>query len=91
MQRGCAKLQRGAKEQLVGARSSEGGVPGIVSSRAPRFAPPHVHIGNLIVTPTAPGLAHKALLAHMEKTAKAGGLEAYVVHLLDEFLVVEIA
>jgi predicted Zn-dependent protease len=53
-------------------------------ARAPRFAPPHVHIGNLIVTPTAPGLARKALLARMEKTAKAGGLEAYVVRLLDD-------
>ena len=53
-------------------------------ARSPRFAPPRVHIGNLIVTPTAPGLARKALLARMEKTAKAGGLEAYVVHLLDD-------
>ncbi len=53
-------------------------------ARAPRFAPPHVHIGNLIVTPTAPGLARKALLARMEKAAKTGGLEAYVVRLLDD-------
>jgi len=53
-------------------------------ARSPRFAPPRVHIGNLIVTPTAPGLQRKALLARMEKTAKAGGLEAYVVRLLDD-------
>ena len=33
VQRGCAELQRGANEQLVGALSSEGGVPGMVSSR----------------------------------------------------------
>jgi predicted Zn-dependent protease len=52
-------------------------------ARAPRFAPPQVHIGNLIVTPTAPGLARKALLAAMEKAA-AGGLESYVVRLLGD-------
>jgi hypothetical protein len=38
-QRGCAKPQRGANEQLLGALSSDGGVPGIVSSRWPRLAP----------------------------------------------------
>lgn len=42
-------------------------------ARAPRFSAPHVHIGNLVVTSTAPGLARKPLLARMEKTAKAGG------------------
>ena len=39
MQRASAKPQRGAKEQLAGALSSEGGVPGMVSSRWPRLAP----------------------------------------------------
>jgi TldD protein len=53
-------------------------------ARAPRFAAPHVHVGNLIVTSTAPGLARKPLLARMEKTAKAGGLETYVVRLLED-------
>jgi hypothetical protein len=38
-QRASANPQRGAKEQLLGAVSSEGGVPGIVSSRWPRLAP----------------------------------------------------
>jgi hypothetical protein len=45
-QRACAKLQRGAKEQLVGALSSEGGVPGIVSSLWPRLAPCTVDASN---------------------------------------------
>ncbi len=53
-------------------------------ARAPRFAAPHVHVGNLIVTSAAPGLARKPLLARMEKTAKAGGLETYVVRLLED-------
>lgn len=39
IQRGCANVQRGANEQLLGALSSEGGVPGMVSSRWPRLAP----------------------------------------------------
>src|SRR5439155_21025793 len=39
VQRGCATVQRGANEQLAGALSSDGGVPGIVSSRWPRLAP----------------------------------------------------
>jgi hypothetical protein len=39
LQRGSATEQRGAKEQLTGALSSEGGVPGMVSSRWPRLAP----------------------------------------------------
>jgi hypothetical protein len=38
-QRASAKPQRGANEQLVGALSSDGGVPGMVSSRWPRLAP----------------------------------------------------
>src|SRR5271170_6290617 len=38
-QRACATPQRGAKEQLCGALSSEGGVPGMVPSRSPRLAP----------------------------------------------------
>src|SRR2546426_1127951 len=38
-QRGWATAQRGAKEQLWGFSASDGGVPGIVSSRAPRLAP----------------------------------------------------
>src|SRR5258708_4785914 len=38
-QRASAKEQRGANEQLPGALSSEGGVPGIVSNRWPRLAP----------------------------------------------------
>ncbi len=41
-------------------------------ARAPRFAPPHVHIGNLIVTPTAPGLARKALLARHGEDREGG-------------------
>src|SRR5258705_10711347 len=45
-QRGCAKPQRGANEQLAGALSSEGGVPGMDSSRAPRLAPCTVEAGN---------------------------------------------
>jgi hypothetical protein len=45
-QRGCAKPQRGANEQLLGALSSEGGVPGIVSSRWPRLAPWTVEASN---------------------------------------------
>jgi hypothetical protein len=46
LQRGWARLQRGANEQLEGALSSEGGVPGIVSSRWPRFAPCTVEASN---------------------------------------------
>jgi hypothetical protein len=45
-QRGWASAQRGAKEQLCGALSSEGGVPGIVSSRWPRLAPWIVEASN---------------------------------------------
>ena len=55
-------------------------------ARAPRFAPPHVHIANLIVTAPAPGLTRKALLAQMEKSARrdATGMETYVVRLLED-------
>jgi TldD protein len=55
-------------------------------ARAPRFAPPHVHIANLIVTAQGPGLTRKALLAEMEKSARrdATGLETYVVRLLED-------
>jgi TldD protein len=55
-------------------------------ARAPRFGPPHVHIGNLVVTTSAPGHARKALLAEMERAARrdAGGLDSYVVRLLED-------
>jgi TldD protein len=55
-------------------------------ARAPRFAPPHVHIANLFLTSQAPGQPRKALLAEMEKAARreAGGLATYVVRLLDD-------
>src|SRR5882724_350566 len=46
VQRASAKPQRGANEQLAGALSSEGGVPGIVSSRWPRLAPWTVEASN---------------------------------------------
>jgi len=55
-------------------------------ARAPRFAPPHVHIANLIVTAHVAGQPRKALLADMQKASKrdAGGLETYVVRLLED-------
>jgi predicted Zn-dependent protease len=52
-------------------------------ARAPRFAPPHAHVGNLFVTGKT-GLARPALLAELAKAAKAGGGEMYVVRLLDD-------
>jgi TldD protein len=55
-------------------------------ARAPRFAPPHVHIANLILTAHAPGRTRKALLADMERASKrdAAGLATYVVRLLED-------
>jgi len=53
-------------------------------ARAPRFAGPHAHIGNLIVTGRTP-LARPALLAQLARSAKAGGADnMYVVRLLDD-------
>jgi len=55
-------------------------------ARAPRFAPPHVHIANLLVTAQVPGLPRKTLLGEMEKAARrdAAGLDTYVVRLLED-------
>jgi TldD protein len=55
-------------------------------ARAPRFAPPHVHIANLFVTAHVPGLPRKALLGQMEKAARhdPAGLDTYVVRLLED-------
>ena len=52
-------------------------------ARAPRFASPHVHIGNLVVSSNARAGAQGAARA-LEKTAKSGGVETYVVRLLEE-------
>jgi TldD protein len=53
-------------------------------ARAPRFAGPRAHVGNLFVTPAKPGLTRKALLAELAKTAKGGGVDTYVVRLLED-------
>ena len=55
-------------------------------ARAPRFSGPHVHIGNLFVTtPTAAGgLTRKALLGELARAARGGGVETYVVRLLED-------
>jgi TldD protein len=56
-------------------------------ARAPRFAGPHAHIGNLILTPKPglkTGLTRKALLGELAKAAKGGGVEMYVVRLLED-------
>jgi predicted Zn-dependent protease len=52
-------------------------------ARAPRFAGPHAHIGSLFVTGQT-GLSRKALIEQLAKTAKAGGVDMYVVKLLDD-------
>lgn len=57
-------------------------------ARSPRFSAPRAGLGNLIVSgrPGAPevGLARSALLARMRKIAQGGGVESYIVRLLDE-------
>jgi predicted Zn-dependent protease len=53
-------------------------------ARAPRFSGPHAHVGNLIVSSTHPGLTRKALLGELAKAAKGGGVETYVVRLLED-------
>jgi TldD protein len=53
-------------------------------ARSPRFSGPHVHIGNLFVTSSSPGLARKSLLGELAKVAKGGGVEPYVVRLLED-------
>lgn len=57
-------------------------------ARSPRFSAPRAALGNLILSgrPGAPevGLTRSALLARMRKTAQGGGVESYIVRLLDE-------
>ncbi|HET6280653.1 MAG TPA: metallopeptidase TldD-related protein [Polyangia bacterium] len=59
----------------------------IVSSnghaRAPRFASPRAHIGNLFLSAKA-GFARKGLLDQLGKIAKGGGVTTYVVRLLED-------
>ena len=59
----------------------------IVSSnghaRAPRFASPRAHIGNLFLSAKA-GLSRKGLLDQLGKIAKGGGVTTYIVRLLED-------
>ena len=57
-------------------------------ARATRFSAPRAMIGNLFVSakPGAPrgALSRAALLAEMRKAGKGGGLDSYIVRLLDD-------
>ncbi len=52
-------------------------------ARAPRFAGPHAHIGNLFVTPKV-GLPRKGLLSELARAARTEGVQTYVVRLLED-------
>ena len=63
-------------------------------ARAPRFSGPHVHIGNLFVGAAAGaaaggavgtgGLSPRALRTELARSARKGGVESYVVRLLED-------